>query len=258
MKLKLKEINLKEKTLEDISINREQCDVQKFIDYIKEHLDMANNLLNCKIENLDSVELYQKLRKLFDFSVEKTDYLKALSMMYKKHYTDFINVKTNMVDNNGNNIMYQAASVALKTYLNGSVLDINSLRKLTNKNEILIIKTIIISPDKDKKNQHREKHENHQFIEIDINESNLNEDSDLFLYLIEILKKDILVKDILHAIKLYIDELMHQAKSITKLSENHDNQELALIGKKYKKAFDTYFEKQNLSPKISKSKRKKK
>ena len=262
MKLKLKqeEINLKAKTLEDISTNHENCDVQKFINYISEHLEKTNNLSNCKIENLNERELYQKLKEIFYFAVEKNDYLKALSIMCNKHYTDFININTNMFDNNGKNITYQVATISSKTNLNGSTLDLNLLRKLTKKDEILLVKKILIEPSKTKKDPHKEKYENHQFIEIDINESNLNEDSDLFLYFIEILKKDILVKDILHATKLYIDELMYQAKSIIKLSEVRNNQELALIGKKYKKAFEKYFEDQTPSQKtkIPKYKRKRK
>ena len=259
MKLKLKqeEINLKEKTLEDISTNHENCDVQKFINYINEHLDKANKLLNCKIENLNERELYQKLKEIFYFTVEEKDYLKALSSMYNKHYTDFININTNMFDNNGKNITYQVATISSKTYLNGSTLDLNLLKKLTKKDEILLVKKILIEPSKSKKDPYKEKYENHQFIEIDIKDFFLDENDDLFPYFIEILKKDILVKDILRDIKLYIGELMYQAKSIIKLSEVRNNQELAEIGKKYKKAFEAYFEEQSLKEESPKSKRKK-
>lgn len=254
MKLKLKEIKLEEKTLEDISINHDRCDVQKFIDYIEDCLSKTNALLNCKIEALNDIELYQKLREIFDFTVEKKDYLRALSMMYKKHYTGFINIKTNMLDNNGNNIMYQAASVASRLYLDGSVLDLNSLRKLIDRNEILIIKTLKVKPLIKKDNLYKEKYESHQFIDVDITNCSLEPNNELFLYFIEILKKDILVKDILHDIKLYIDELMFQAKSITKLSNNRDNPQLALIGEKYKREFDKQISFKNT--KVSKTRRK--
>lgn len=254
LKLKQKEINLKEKTLEDISNNHKRCDVQKFIKYINEHLDKANDLLNCKIEGLNELELYKKLKEIFSFTIEKKDYLKALSMMHNKHYTSFININTNMYDNNGENITYQAVAISSKIYLNGSTLDLNSLRKLTQKEEILLIKKITV--DSNKKEPYKEKYENHQFIELDINESSLNENSELFPYFIEILKKEILVKDILRDIKLYIDELMYQAKSIIKLSEVRNNQELAEIGKKYKRAFETHFNEQDRKETNLKSKRK--
>jgi len=257
MKLKLKKIDLREKTLEDISINSSQCDVQKFINYIIEHLNKANNLLNCKIENLNDMELYKKLSEIFDFIIEKKDYLRVLSKMYRKNYTDFIYIRTNMIDNSGNNIMYQVASIASKLFLNESTLDLNLIRDLTKKNDILIIKTLKTKNKISKK----DKYENHQFIEVDITHSHLNENSELFPYFIELLNKDILVKDILYDIKLYIDELMFQAKSITNLSKVRDNEEIALIGEKYKKALDTCFEDKTISKKrkitVSKHKKRK-
>lgn len=245
MKLTLKKIHLKEITLEDISANSNQCDVQKFINYIKEHLKKANDLLNCKIESLSDIELYEKLREIYDFTIDKNDYLRVLSKIYGKHYTDFIYIKTNMMDNDGNNIMYHAAVGSSKLYLNESTLDLNSIRNLTKKNDLLIVKTIRILPENVKK----EKYENHQFIDIDITDCNLDEDSELFLYFIELIKKDILVKDILYDIKLYIEELMFQAKSITNLSKDEDNVELALIGERYKKALDNCFDDQSISKK---------
>ena len=256
LKLKLNEINLKEKTLEDISNNHQQCNVQNFLDYINEHLDKANNLLNCKIEELNEIELYQKLKPLFSFTIEKEDYLKALSRMHNKHYTAFININTNMFDNNGKNITYQAVAISSRAYLNGSTLDLNSLRKLTSKEDILLIKKIMVDSSKFKKEPYKEKYENHQFIELDITKPNLDENGELFLYFIEILKKEILVKDILRDIKLYIDELIYQAKSIIKLSEIRNNQELAKIGKKYKKAFEIYFKEQKSKEDSPKTKRK--
>ena len=245
MKLRLKKINLKEQTLEDISTNHDQCDVDKFIDYIKKHLGKANDLLNCKIEHLSDIDLYKKLSGIFDFVIEKSDYLRALSKMYGKHYTDFIYIKTNMVDNGDNNIMYQVVAVSSKVYLNQSILDLNSIRNLTKKNDLLIIKTIKVKREQLKK----EKYENHQFIEVDITDSKIDENSELFPYFIELIKKDILVKDVLYDIKLYIDELMFQAKSITILSKEPDNKELALIGEKYKKALDTCFDEKTISKK---------
>ena len=77
-----------------------------------------------------------------------------------------------------------------------------------------------------------------------------NDITNIFLFnFIELIKKDILVKDILYDIKLYIDELMFQAKSITILSKEPDNKELALIGERYKKALDNCFDEQSISKK---------
>lgn len=245
MKLTLKKIRLKEITLEDISTNSNQCDVQKFIDYLEEHLRKANDLLDCKIESLSDIELYKKLKEIYDFTIDKNDYLRVLSKTYGKHYTDFILIRTNMVDDDGNNIMYQTAAVPSKLYLDKSILDLNSIRNLTKKNDLLIVKKHMVKFDTTRK----EKYENHQFVDIDVTDCNLNEDSELFLKFIELIKKDILVKDILYDIKLYIEELMFQAKSITVLSKDKENLELALIGERYKKALNNYFDEQSISKK---------
>lgn len=256
MKLKLRKVVLKDNTLEDIALHPESYDVQKFINYIKRHLNNANDLLNSKLDDLSDIELYRKLVKLFCFIVDKKDYLRVLSMIYGKHYTDFIYIRTNFVDEDNNTIMYQAAAIVSKSYLNDSILDLNSIRNLTKKNDLLFIKKIITNPKVSKK----EKYENHQFIEIDINDPYLRERSELFPYFIKLIKKDILTKDILYDIKLYIDELMFQAKSITDLSKNSDNLELALIGDSYKRALDSCFEDKVISKKrkISIPKHKKK
>ena len=62
--------------------------------------------------------------------------------MYGKHYTNFIDIKTNMVDSEDNNIIYQASATSSILYLNKNTLDLKLIRKLTNKNELLIIKQL--------------------------------------------------------------------------------------------------------------------
>ena len=69
-----------------------------------------------------------------------------------------------MFDNNDKNITYQAVAISSRAYLNGSTLDLNSLRKLTSKEDILLIKRIMVDSSKFKKEPYKEKYENHQFF----------------------------------------------------------------------------------------------
>lgn len=77
MKLILKPITLKEDTLEEI--NRGNYDVNNFISSINEYLSRANDLIYTKIESLNELELYQKLKPIYNIELNTNDYLKALS-----------------------------------------------------------------------------------------------------------------------------------------------------------------------------------
>lgn len=236
MKLLLKKINLKENTEKDIVNNPTDEDIQKFIDYIKNHLQKIRNIIDNKLECLSNIELYDYLNEIFNIIVEPDDYLKLLSKMYEKHYVKFINFKTNMVDNNGNNIMYFGA---ITNKINCSInerLSLKNIRSLTNKYDLIVLKTIYYKEDA--KISEKERFENNQFIEVDINNDMINKDSELFIYMIELLRKEILVKDILFNARVYLKELMYQVRSITNLAFINNDEKLSIIGKKYKRAFE--------------------
>ena len=76
MKLILKPITLKEDTLNEI--NSGNYDVNLFISSIKSHLEKANDLIYTKIESLNELELYQKLKPIYNIKLNTNDYLKAL------------------------------------------------------------------------------------------------------------------------------------------------------------------------------------
>lgn len=203
MKLLLKPITLKENTLEEI--NRGNYDVNNFISSINEYLSRANDLIYTKIESLNELELYQKLKPIYNIKLNTNDYLKALSKKYNKHYTNFITIRVNE-DN------YFVLSTNKYAYLDESTIDLNKFRNLINREELIILNKEII------RNEY------------------LDETNELFSYFLEILKKELLVKKILFDLKWYTKEVMHQARTVTDLANNETNPELAEIGKIYKDA----------------------
>ena len=203
MKLFLKPITLKEDTLEEI--NRGNYDVNNFISSINEYLSRANDLIYTKIESLNALELYQKLKPIYNIKLNTHDYLKALSKKYNKHYTNFITIRVNE-DN------YFVLSTNKYAYLDESTIDLNKFRNLINREELIILNKELI------RNEY------------------LDETNELFSYFLEILKKELLVKNILFDLKWYTKEVMHQARTVADLANNEKNPELFEIGKMYKKA----------------------
>lgn len=230
MKLFLKPITLKEDTLEEI--NRGNYDVNNFISSINEYLSRANDLIYTKIESLNALELYQKLKPIYNIKLNTNDYLKALSKKYNKHYTNFITIRVNE-DN------YFVLSTNKYAYLDESTIDLNKFRNLINREEQIILNKELI------RNEY------------------LDETNELFSYFLEILKKELLVKNILFDLKWYTKEVMHQARIITDLANNEKNPELFEIGKMYKKALANCYNEGTISktkkisvPKHRKNKRK--
>ena len=203
MKLILKPITLKEDTLNEINIGN--YDVNLFISSITSYLEKANDLLYTKIESLNALELYQKLKPIYNIKLNTNDYLKALSKKYNKHYTNFITIRVNE-DN------YFVLSTNKYAYLDESTIDLNKFRNLINREELIILNKELI------RNEY------------------LDETNELFSYFLEILKKELLVKNILFDLKWYTKEVMHQARTVADLANNEKNPELFEIGKMYKKA----------------------
>lgn len=214
MKLLLKPITLKEDTLEEI--NRGNYDVNNFISSINEYLSRANDLLYTKIESLDELELYQILKPIYNIKINSNDYLKALSKKYNKYYTNFITIRVN--DDN-----YFAITTNKYAYLDESIIDLTKFRNLINREELILI--------------------NKQLI----NNKYLDETNELFSFFLEILKKELLVKNILFDLKWYTKEVMHQAKRVADLANNDKNPELAEIGKMYKVALDNCYNEGTIS-----------
>ena len=214
MKLILKPITLKEDTLNEI--NSGNYDVNLFISSIKSHLEKANDLIYTKIESLNELELYQKLKPIYNIKLNTNDYLKALSKKYNKHYTNFITIRVNE-DN------YFVLSTNKYAYLDESTIDLNKFRNLINREELIILNKELI------RNEY------------------LDETNELFSYFLEILKKELLVKNIIFDLKWYTKEVMHQARRVADLANNDKNPELAEIGKMYKVALDNCYNEGTIS-----------
>jgi len=248
MKREIKPITLKKDTLNDISNNN--IDVNSFIQRIKEYLRNANYLLNNKIDNMDEQELYNSLSKIFNFYFDQNDYLKILSLKNNKHYVKIINIKTNIYDENGNNLNLLCMVTNKADCTNNDTLDIKTLRKLTNSEDLIVLGERYIKYDN--KIKKREKYESFISESIDINNPSIDETNELFPYALELIKKELIVKYILLDIKHYVDEVIHQIREIIGLSLIENDEELASIGKQYKKAYDNAREK-NIIPKNEKN-----
>lgn len=244
MKLVLKKINLKEET--EIDIKSGYYDIDKFIESIKTHLKRANFLLENKILDLDEQELYDALKEVFDIKYDNQDYIDILSDVNNKHYTQIIHLNTTMVDNEGNNIScIGAATGKFKIYRDE--INLTDLRKETGSSDFAIFKQVKHKLNDEYKQA--EKYENMQYVSFD---GDITKNKDLFESILKILRKTIkdkkILKQILSDLQKYINELMYQAKEITKLSES-DNPKLKQIGKEYKKAFEENFNKKSLTQK---------
>lgn len=214
MKLILKPITLKEDTLNEINIGN--YDVNLFISSITSYLEKANDLLYTKIESLNALELYQKLKPIYNIKLNTNDYLKALSKKYNKYYTNFITIRVNE-DN------YFVLSTNKYAYLDESTIDLNKFRNLINREELIILNKELI------RNEY------------------LDESNELYPYLLEILQKELQVKNILFDLKWYTKEVMHQARRVADLANNDKNPELAEIGKMYKVALDNCYNEGTIS-----------
>ena len=229
-----KSINIKEDTLNDIRENN--LDTEAFINRIKEHLEKANYLINNKMLDMNKEELYRSLSEVFDICFGPYDYIKLLSMKYNKHYHKFININTNMYDENGYNVSYLAIATQKANCNDGDTLDLNRIRKLTDSYDLILLR-----PRFEKKNMNgvkKEKYESHIFDYINVNNCIITENDELYPYATELLQKDTIIKYVLYDLKLYVDEVLHQAREITGLALIKDDDVIARIGKLYKKAYD--------------------
>ena len=244
MKLVLKKTNLQEITENDIMMH--DFDTDKFVEYIKTHLDKANNLIENKILDFEPEELYNAITEVFDIKYDEQDYIDILSDVNKKHYTQIIHLNTTMVDNEGNNIScIGAATGKFKIYRDE--INLTDLRKETGSSDFAIFKQVKHKLNDEYKQA--EKYENMQYVSFD---GDITKNKDLFESILKILRKTIkdkkVLKQILSDLKKYIDNLMYQAKQIAKLSES-DNPQLKQIGLLYKKAFEENFNKKQLTQK---------
>ena len=55
--------------------------------------DLSRLLLSKKISEINPIELYNVIKKIFDIKLDKNDYLKILSIKNDKHYNKIIRSK---------------------------------------------------------------------------------------------------------------------------------------------------------------------
>lgn len=243
MKLVLKKINLKEEIERDIESG--YYDIDKFVESIKTHLDKANKLLENKILDLDEQELYDALKEVFDIKFDHEDYKKMLSNKNNKHYKEFKKIKTNMIDENGNNVIYIGLSTDKDNY--NERLSLSKIDEMVNSFDFVIIKE-----QKYKTNEELKTKEKYKAKEITNIEAPMDENNELFDKALELIRKTVkdkgVLKQVLSDLNKYINDLMYQAKQIAKLSES-DNPQVKQIGLLYKKALEENFNKKSLTQK---------
>ena len=228
-----KSITLKEDTLRDIESGN--LDTGLFIDRINGYTAKANYLINTKMDKMSDLELLGSLEEVFDISFDVKDFLRMLSLKYGKHYLHFKIIATDMYDENDNNISYLGAVSSKYTALDGVALDFNTLRRLTNSGDVLLVQKIMtkaMSPIRK-----REAYVGLYVDEIDINSGKVDRHSDLYPFAATVVKKATITKYVLFDLKQYIAEVTHQAKDIMALSKSED-EELASIGKEFKSAYE--------------------
>lgn len=244
MKLVLKKTNLQEITENDIMMH--DFDTDKFVEYIKTHLDKANNLIENKILDFEPEELYNAITEVFDIKYDEQDYIDILSDVNKKHYTQIIHLNTTMVDDEGYNISCIGAAIG-KFKIYRDKINLTDLRTVTGSSDFAIFKQ-----EKHKlKDEFKqaEKYENMQYVSFD---GNITKNEDLLESILNLLRKTIkdkkVLKQVLGDLDKYINDLMYQARQIAKLSEEQ-NPQVKQIGLLYKKALEENFNKKNLTQK---------
>lgn len=244
MKLVLKKTNLQEITENDIMMH--DFDTDKFVEYIKTHLDKANNLIENKILDFEPEELYNAITEVFDIKYDEQDYIDILSDVNKKHYTQIIHLNTTMVDDEGYNISCIGAAIG-KFKIYRDKINLTDLRTVTGSSDFAIFKQ-----EKHKlKDEFKqaEKYENMQYISFD---GDITKNEDLLESILNLLRKTIkdkkVLKQVLGDLDKYINDLMYQAKQIAKLSEEQ-NPQVKQIGLLYKKALEENFNKKSLTQK---------
>ena len=172
-------------------------------------------------------------------------------MKNKKHYRKKITIKTTMFDNNNNNILYDCIASSKADLEENDKLDIRSLRRLTNSEDLLLLKEYRIPDDLYKGKV--EKQESFHFLEYNIENPIIDEDSELFQFAVDYIQKELLVKDVLYDLKQYIIELEHQRTGITGLSQKPDKNKYKARAIAYKNAYDESRQKKEIpdKPKIS-------
>lgn len=244
MKLVLKKTNLKEITENDIMMH--DFDTDKFVGYIRIHLDKANFLIENKMEDLDPEELYNAITEVFEIKFDDQDYIDILSDVNDKHYTQIVHLNTTMVDNEGYNIScIGAATGKFKIYRDE--INLTDLRKETGSSDFAIFKQVKHKLNDEYKQA--EKYENMQYVSFD---GDITKNEDLFESILKILRKKIkdkkILKQVINDLYKYIDDLMYQARQIAKLSEEQ-NPQVKQIGLLYKKALEENFNKKSLTKK---------
>lgn len=228
-----KKITLKEDTMNDIELGN--IDTDLFINRINEYLSRANHLINTKMDNMEDMELLENLEVIFDIYFDEKDYLRMLTLKYGNHYLYFKHIRTNMYDENDNNVSYLGAVTSKVKCPDGSVLDFKKLGKLTNSGDILLVKQFVSSAvyPIGKREKYRE-----LFVdEVDLESGQVDKTSNLYPYAATVVRKETIIKYVLYDLKKYINEVTYQAKKIIDLHKNKD-EEIASIGKQYKSSYD--------------------
>ena len=238
MRMTLKEITLRNDTL--TSINNGEIDIDRYIEYIKTNLANANYLIRTKLQSLEPLTLFEALSKVFNIELEMSDLLTILSEKYHRHYTGITTLSTNMVDSDGNNIVLEGASTK-KVLTANSRISIKDLRSIVNSYDFLILETRRIRSTERIANP--EPFEDYQYerTSLDFNKDDGLFDSKIELLSIE-LRNNTTLKRILNLVDQFVKELVYQAKSITKLGKEENDEKLKQIGREFGEAYRTNFD----------------
>ena len=260
MKRIAKEITLKEDTINDI--NSGNIDTDLFIRRINGYLEKANYMKKVEINGINyeiikddnncfnKEEVEEKLTDYF----EPYDYVKMISMKNGMRYTRFININTYMYDEDNNNISYLGVATRKADCQDNATLSLDKLRKLTDSYDLVLLKQRVNKNEA--KSGRRDPFESHLFEPVNVNVGIIDETSEFYPYAIELLEKELIIKYALYDIKLYVDEVLHQAREITSLAKVKDDEKLAAIGKQYKKAYqEATSEQENKEKAIPKKKK---
>ena len=238
MKITLKNITLKNDTLEDIKSGN--IDLNKFIEYIRVNVEAANNIINTKLLSLDEDELYELLSPLFIIELDDDDLFRVLRNKYNKHYVNKLTISTNLVDKDLNKYTLVGATTRDVLPSNRGML-LSELRKIVNSYDLIVLGT--------KKYKIKEKPSNaERYEDFEYYTFSLESDPETFDYLKSLLKKDLkdknTLKRIISLVEQYLKELIHQAKEIIRLDEEEES--LKPICKEYKNAYESNFSKKTV------------
>ena len=216
MERKLKDITLYDDVISDI--NNGVFNSSLYLDRYKSYIKKANSVIDTRLDKLEDEDFFNLLNTIFDITFDEEDYLKMLSLKHEKHFIKYFDVRTNMYDEDNNNICFYCVATNKVRGQSNSFFDLKSLRTLINDSDL-----VILNEYKKKTNYlitKREEYESFVRDSVDVTKKVISVEDEMYPYAIRVLRKGTLIKEVLADTNRYVSEVTYQKNCIMKLADD--------------------------------------